>query len=197
MIVLNQSTLNFIFYQNQVHHLSCLVTKSILLLLSKLSKSFVKIGLDWIGLTGGYWCRHYSKDCVLFSSDLLLRKSVVIVHAAKHFKIISRYLPRFHHSFNQLKCKQIERRAFPLAKNWPSIELHLNALRRVLWVHRVLCEDSCFNKMFGTLPSSPKLFKFYADTQEIVDDPEVQMFYVEDKSGITGLLSSSTGDKEG
>ena len=21
------------------------------------------VGLDWIGLTGGYWCRHYSKDC--------------------------------------------------------------------------------------------------------------------------------------
>ena len=21
------------------------------------------IHLDWIGLTGGYWCRHYSKDC--------------------------------------------------------------------------------------------------------------------------------------
>ena len=20
-------------------------------------------GLDWIGLSGGYWCRHYSKDC--------------------------------------------------------------------------------------------------------------------------------------
>ena len=51
--------------------------------------------------------------------------------------------------------------------------------------------------MFGTLPSSPKLFKFYAHTQEIVDDPEVQFFYVDDKSGITGLLSSSTGDKEG
>ena len=51
--------------------------------------------------------------------------------------------------------------------------------------------------MFGTLPSSPKLFKFYADTQEIVDDPEIQMFYVEDKSGITGLLISSTGDEEG
>ena len=50
--------------------------------------------------------------------------------------------------------------------------------------------------MFGPLPSSPKLFKFYADTQEIIDDPEVQMFYVEDKSGITGLLSSSAGDKE-
>ena len=50
--------------------------------------------------------------------------------------------------------------------------------------------------MFGTLPSSLKLFKFYADTQEIIDDPEVQMFYVEDKSGITVLLSSSTGDKE-
>ena len=77
------------------------------------------------------------------------------------------------------------------------MELHLNALMLVLRVHRVLWEDSCFNKMFGTLPSSPKLFKFYADTQEIVDDQEVQMFYVEDKSGITGLLSSSTGDEEG
>ena len=51
--------------------------------------------------------------------------------------------------------------------------------------------------MFGTLLSSPKLFKFYADTQEILDDPEVQMFYLEDKSGITGLLSSSTADEEG
>ena len=117
-----------------------------------------------------------------------------LVHTAMHFKIMNHYLPRFHHSFHPWKCKQIERRAFPLAKNWPSIELQLNALRWVLWVHRVLWEDNCLKKMFGTLPSSQKLFKFYADTQEIID--EVQMFYVEDKSGITGLLSSSTGDKE-
>ena len=25
--------------------------------------SKASVGLDWIGLTGGYWCRHYSKDC--------------------------------------------------------------------------------------------------------------------------------------
>ena len=52
--------------------------------------------MDWIGLTGGYWCRHYSRDCIVWQKNMRIRSSPGCTGNGEFWNILAGHWPHCH-----------------------------------------------------------------------------------------------------